>query len=177
MRFAHTTGSVAALLLLTLAPSSAAWAETVPFRVKLESTAHPTAVDSDGDGETALAIVGGGRSNLGPVSQESWIEFLPWDGATFCGPTHVQIAYRFAENSFRFGDGSRIFTSILTGSLCFDFTNGSSVSTARVAVIGGSGRFAGASGTLAFEGTSHDVEFPNGLSPFSAKFEGEITLP
>jgi hypothetical protein len=176
MRFVTWKRASAALLSLSmLGLTQAAFAETVRFRASLDATAHPTAVDSNGDGEVAYFGIWEGRSNLGPVSQEGLAEFLPWDGATFCGPTNVEVAYRFAEYALRFKDGSRLFTTLSSGTFCINYATGTYDSTLEVKVIGGTGRFAGATGTLGLQVSSQAV-FPDGLGVFTATYEGTINV-
>ena len=87
--------SRAALLGLScLLTANAAGAESRPFRGSFDSVAHPTAVDTNGDGQSGLFAVGEGRSTAGRATRQGWLEFLPWDGVTFCGPTHVLVGYR-----------------------------------------------------------------------------------
>jgi hypothetical protein len=59
------------LYLLPLGLAEATFAEDVGFRASLEATAHPSGVDSNGDGEPAYFGTWEGRSNLGPVKQEA----------------------------------------------------------------------------------------------------------
>lgn len=151
-------------------------AEEGHLRMSLEQVFHPTAVDTNGDGQTSHFFVSHGRSNLGPVTHEGWAEFLPFDGASFCGPTHVQLAYRFADGVFRFRDGSRLFTAFSSGALCFNFVDQTSHSQGTVQVIGGTGRFEGAQGELAYD-ISSVIAFASGFGATSSKWEGMITLP
>jgi hypothetical protein len=168
------TTSLISLLLGVMAETASA--ESVFVRATLEESFHPTAVDTNADGQTAGFGVGQGRSTLGPVSREGWVETFPWDGVTFCGPTHVQINYRFAESSFRFKDGSRVFAVFSSGALCLKYATGTFNANGEIAVIGGTGRFEGATGTLRFEASS-PIAFPNGLVVLSETFEGRLTLP
>jgi hypothetical protein len=168
--------TTALLSLLFVVVAGAASAESVLIRATLEESFHPTAVDTNADGQAAGFGVGQGRSTLGPVTREGWVETLPWDGVTFCGPTHVQINYRFAESSFRFKDGSRVFAVFSSGALCFNFATGTFTANGEIEVIGGTGRFQGATGTLRFEASS-PIAFPDGLVVLSETIEGRLTLP
>jgi hypothetical protein len=167
-----TIGSISLILFVM---AGAASAESVFFRGTLEESFHPTAIDSNADGESANFGVGQGRSTLGPITREGWVEVFPWDGATFCGPTHVQINYRFAESSFRFKDGSRVFAVFSSGTLCFNFATGTFTASGEIEVIGGTGRFEGATGTLRFEANA-PIAFPNGLTVLEETFEGRLTV-
>lgn len=178
MRFQNRKLAFVALLgVFGLALAESASARTARFRASFDATVHPTAVDSNGDGETAVFAIWRGRSNLGPAALDAWAEFLPWDGQTFCGPTDVQLVYRFVEYSLRVTDGSRLFLVLSSGSLCFDYEAGTFDSSLDVTVIGGTGRFEGATGTLSVHAVSPPAPFPNGLSVFSATLGGTLTLP
>lgn len=151
-------------------------AESKLYHARFTGSASPTGVDTNGDGEAATPGASQGRSNLGAFTTQSWDELLPWDGQTFCGPTHVQLQYRFFELLQTFADGSRLFSQLTSGTLCFDFTTGAAEADIDSEVVGGSGRFAGASGQLSTR-AQLDHAFPNGLAAFSGESRGTITLP
>jgi hypothetical protein len=176
MRFGtRKLGSTLWMTLVMLCSAELASAEGFRLRASLDSTFHETAVDTNDDGEGAFFVVSAGRSNAGPVTQEGWVEFFPFDGVTFCGPTHVQVTYRYADGVFRFKDGSRLFTTFASGALCFNFADGTAQAQGTVRVIGGSGRFEGATGELAFELTS--FTFPSGFGGLSITWEGTVLRP
>jgi hypothetical protein len=159
-----------------LLPATVTSAETIPFHAKLQETSHPTAIDTNSDANPAIFVLAEGKSNLGRTTRHGWVEVLPWDGATFCGPTHVLIDYRYGESVFRFLDGSQLFAHFKSGGLCFDFSAGSFAADGEIEIVGGTGRFEGASGILTFHAVSAH-SFPNGLGVLDESFEGSIRLP
>lgn len=155
--------SVISLLgLLAFGSAQTALAGDVRLRARIESTGHPTQVDPNGDGETGVFTVEHARTNLGPATSENWSKFLPWDGVSFCGPTHVLRVWRFLESSMLFEDGSRLFTVLKSGTLCVNYVAFTFEGSGELEVVGGTGRFAGATGTLSFEIRS-ELYFGNGL--------------
>ena len=162
---------------LALVPlGGAASTKSVFLRATLESSSHPTAVDTGSDGQTAVFVVAQGRSNLGPVSREGWVELLPFDGSSFCGPTNVQVQYRFAETALRFADGSRLLAVFSSGSLCANYATGAFEASGELLVVGGTGRLAGATGTLEFK-LSPGQSLPNGFAVFTETFQGTLAVP
>jgi hypothetical protein len=169
--------TLATLALLVLGFASAAHSEDIRIRGTFEATVHPTGLDSNGDGEGSFFVPSQGRTNFGAATREGWVEALPWDGATFCGPTHVQINYRFLESTLRVKDGSRLFMVLSSGALCFDYVNGSFAAAGESRVTGGTGRFAGATGTVSWEANTIAAGFSNGLGVLSETIEGTIRVP
>jgi hypothetical protein len=161
----------AALLLAT-----AASAETRPYRGAFDSVGFPGTFDANADGSAAVHGIGYGRSNLGPTTIDAWSELLPWDGSSFCGPTHLLLQFRFVDIKTRTRDGSRFFSSLDSGSACFDFTTGNYSFELEMNILGGMGRFAGATGRYTVSG-HREAPFANGMNANAGTTEGTITTP
>ena len=91
-----------------------------------------------------------GDGTLGPLTVRvlSTGMTAPQISTTCSGPTKVYFASKAGAAVFRFQDGG-LLTGILTGGGdCVDFAAGAALCTRIFQVIGGSGRFTNASGTL-----------------------------
>jgi hypothetical protein len=161
----------AALLLAT-----AASADTRPYTSVWDSVAFPGTFDANADGSAADHGIVHGRSNLGPLTSDVWSELLPWGGASFCGPTHLLLRFRFVDIKTRTSDGSRFFSSLDSGSACFDFTTGNFTFEIHMNIVGGVGRFAGATGQYTVLG-GREAPFTNGMNANAGTIEGTITTP
>lgn len=151
-------------------------AETRILRGHTVGTAHQPGADLNGDGELMTVVQSTGPSSVGRVTGEGTLEVHPWDGVSFCGPTHVLLRYRFVENAYQTADGSAYFGTLNNGTVCFDFSTAHYAITLVVDIVGGTGRFEGASGQVKFELHS-DKPFINAFSAWSGTFTGTITTP
>jgi hypothetical protein len=169
--------SCAALFcLITLFVAGIAGAETRSVNGAFAGSFHPTGVDSDADTNAGVALSSSGRTALGSATREGWVEVLPFDGVSFCGPTHVLLQYRFVDVVTRFADRSQIFSQLVSGALCFDFASGGFTASAEMQIVGGTGRFKGATGRYSFE-VRQDHGFASGLGAYSETNVGTLTLP
>lgn len=159
-----------------LALVASANAETRILRGQEVGTAHQPGADLNGDGELMTLARSTARSTVGRVTGEGTIELTPWDGVSFCGPTHVLLRYRYLENAYQTADGSAFFGTLNNGTVCFDFATAHYTITLVVDIVGGTGRFEGASGQVAIDAHS-DKPFINAFSAFSGTFTGTITTP
>jgi hypothetical protein len=167
---------VLALGLGALAVATVAAAETRPLRGSFAGTVHDSGLDLNDDGQVASVPESSGPSSVGSAVNKGVLELNPFDGASFCGPTHLALTYRYFEGSHQMPDGSAYFTTLRAGTVCFDFTTGHYTLELTVDIVGGRGRFSGASGFLTYQIHS-DKPALNGFSAFSGTFEGTLTTP
>jgi hypothetical protein len=165
-----------ALGLLLAAADARADGRSLRYRATFSGSDHPTETDTNADGEKARFAISQGRSSLGSFTTLNWGEVLPWDGSSFCSATEIQLQSRFFELTQTFSDGSRLFFELASGRVCVDVTTGAIAVELGLQVVGGSGRFAGASGQTTVEARV-DRSFPNGLGAFSGTSAGTIVVP
>ena len=139
---------VCALLLLFPANASAQ-----EIKGHFSGSGFISAFDSNDDGvASSVSELTGNFSQFDKFTARARDESFPWDGVSWCSPTEIQL------------DGS-------SNDLCFDITNGSMQRTFLNQIIGGTGRFAGASGYLG-ELIGQDLYTPLDVL-IGAVFEGE----
>jgi hypothetical protein len=159
-----------------MALATGAAAETRPLRGSFAGTGHDSGLDLNGDRQVASVPESTGPSSVGRSHNEGVLELNPFDGVSFCGPTHIVLSYRYFEGSHQMADGSAYFTSLRAGTVCFDFATANYTIDLTVDIVDGRGRFAGASGSLTYRIHS-DKPALNGFSAFSGTFEGVLTTP
>jgi len=164
------------LALVAASFATGAAAETRPLLGSFAGTTHDSGLDLNGDGQVASVPESTGQSSVGKIHNQGVVEFHPFDGVSFCGATHIALSYRYFEGSHQTADGSAFFTSLRTGTVCFDFATAHYTIDLTVDIVGGRGRFAGASGFLTYRIHS-DKPVLNGFSAFSGTFEGVLTTP
>jgi hypothetical protein len=124
--------------------------------------------------------------NLGKRTNQSVVERVP------TGPTQACPGGGFiidAQNGIGFGtatgtwpSGDQLYSQTVTSTLCFD-TAGRFTSTDTSRIVGGTGKFAGASGTVEQTGTGFIQYFDanadpaQGFGSFSGEFTGTLILP
>ncbi|MGE0823112.1 MAG: hypothetical protein AB7G75_09015 [Candidatus Binatia bacterium] len=124
--------------------------------------------------------------NLGKRTVQAVSEAVP-TGSTQACPGGVLIID--AQNRIGFGtstvtwpNGDQLYIQIVTSTQCFDIAGGFT-NTETVRVVGGTGKFAGASGTGEQTGTGFIQYFdanakpPQGFGSFSGVFQGTLILP
>lgn len=124
--------------------------------------------------------------NLGKRTNQSVVERVP-TGPTQACPGGVFIID--AQNGIGFGtgtgtwpDGDQLYSQIVRSTQCYD-TAGRFTVTETARIVGGTGKFAGASGTVEQTGTGFFQYFdpnakpPQGFGSFSGVFKGTLILP
>ena len=168
------------------------WAEAkdIPLKGTFAGTFLGTQMDlfplGNPDGVAAGWQTAEVTGNLGKRTNQSVIERVP-TGPTQACPGGVFIID--AQNGIGFGtgtgtwpNGDQIYSQIVTGTACFD-TAGRFTSTDTSRIAGGTGKFAGASGTVEQTGTGFIQYFDakanpaQGFGSFSGEFEGTLILP
>lgn len=175
---------VALLSLALLAPGSA---YSDPKKVRIWASgnsvsAAATDVDGNGTGYTSY-LKGGG--NLGPFTLTNAGDVAEWDGVSFCNfdpesglPDSVEIYYLANSSVLRTIGGDQLFLELNTSPpspYCVTFANTSATFELYADVVGGTGRFEGATGSIHFTGEVPQVL--QLLTPFEIKGEGTIDIP
>jgi hypothetical protein len=163
-------------------PGSAAGKE---IRFKSEySGSTVTRQDSNNDGiRSALGILTC-KSNLGRCTGQAVGEALPTGSGT-CPNGNGGLTYTLLPGSghgfTRFDKtGDMIFSEIVAETACYDLTTGILYKSGTSRVTGGTGRFAGATGTGTFEGTQWLLYIDGDGNAFAAQSgtgTGTIVLP
>lgn len=139
-----------ALLALTLAATLGATAAQA--RILSETVSGnfvDTAIDTNGDGVAAAHFVGEAKGSGGASYQGLHeVQFTP---TGLCDPGQVEgiiVAYSIVR---RFSNGDLLFSKLVDGSFCFDPATGKANVAVSAEIIGGTGRFAGATGSYEIE--------------------------
>lgn len=127
------------------------------------------------DGEGFITTVSG-RSNLGPVTSNSVGDVAEWDTVSFCGPNDLLFDYLAATSIIQLKNGDQIFAELDTAqpaNFCFNVLDASATFELTQLIVGGTGRFAGASGSLRTEGVSQGLA---GQTALTYETKGKIVL-
>ena len=160
-----TANTIALILLIGALSASNALAEDrmreIPIKLDAVQTQFRTSQDINGDGEVAYQLTSHYKGAPGRAESTGLSEVgMPIDPsvcpANFLAPYALPILV--LEDALVFQDLSTLYISG-TGLLCFDFATFTGEITADFDVVGGTGRFAGASGQI-------HAEFPEIYSPF-----------
>lgn len=180
----------AALGCLLVAGMGQVEAKEIPIKGKFAGTFLGTRMDlfplGNPDGVAAGWSTAEVTGNPGKRTSQSVSEAVP-TGSTQACPGGVSIID--AQNGIGFGtstatwpNGDQIYTQIVTRTQCYD-TVGRFTSTDTGRIVGGAGKFAGASGTFEqsssgfFQYLDANANPAQGFGSFSGKIEGTITLP
>jgi hypothetical protein len=147
-----TVGLIAAC---SLATTIAQAEERLPFQATFSGTLVSTQFDTDGDGAPANFNVLEGNSNLGAFSLQVLDESVRAEPAT-CpnGQAGFSVTLVAGSSVFRFRrTGDLLFVRPTSQTTCFDPSSGVSFFRAATGdIIGGTGRFTEAAGTMEAEG-------------------------
>jgi len=176
------TSTLALLLSLEALSASNALAaggmSKIPIKLDVVQTQFRTSQDVNGDGEVAYQLTSHYKGAPGRAGSTGFSEVgEPLDPslcpASFVAPYALPILIQ--EDALVFQDLSTLYISG-TGLLCFDFATFTGEITVDFDVVGGAGRFAGASGQI-------HAEFPEIYSPFVqysvviGHLEGTVYVP
>ena len=152
--------------------------------LKLNGSGASTAVVT-GDPDTGEPLVDRGLSNavstgsLGKTHTSGRSKLGDWDSSTFCeyapGVIGVLLVYESATNIDTAANGDQLFRRMSASpdsTLCFDFIDLRFTFTIYTDIVGGTGRFAGASGTAVTTGSGSNID--DGHSAFQFSLEGEL---
>ncbi|SRR5712692_336806 len=161
-------------------------AEQIPFNGNFAGTFLSSRIDRNDDGVPAGWQTGVTKGTLGNRIFQGVSEFVRTDPTTEC-PRGVfiidaQNGQGFGTFTETFPNGDQYYARILTSTLCSDGVGGFTGST-TLSIVGGTGKFAGASGNIensfagfyqAFDANANPVQ---GFGSFSGEFEGTLILP
>jgi hypothetical protein len=150
--------------------------ESLPFRATFGGTIVKTQFDTDGDGAPANLNILEGNSNLGQFSLQVLDESVRSDPVT-CpnGRAGFSVLLVAGSSVFRFRrTGDLLFVRPTSQTTCFDPSTGVSFFQAALGeIMGGTGRFAHATGTLEGEGMAR-VLLTDPAGNFFAEQHGTI---
>lgn len=144
-----------------------------------------TAVDSDQDpfGLKLSLSMAHAKGSFGPVSAYITSEFA-FDPTIECPTGYLPLRLFQSTTITNFADGDQLFGSVYDGEMCLDLDPYTGMGTgyyfgdADGEYIGGTGRFAGATGSFHSEYTGYNLE--PGLTGFRSiegTIEGTVILP
>ena len=162
------------LLSVGLLVSGPAQARDVRADASFSGTEHPTQIDTNGDMTYASAGVFEVQGVHGKAVTHTITEFTEfmWYGAPGCDVRALLVSQEFVEI---LKDGSMIFFRATDGYACVDLTTGEGNGEASGIVIGGTGKFEGATGH--WEMTFKPHTLPSGLNAITGSIMGTIELP
>ena len=162
------------MVCASLILSAAAQAGEIKLNQQYSGNSLPTMVDTNGDGRTASDgnfYVRGGPGRATVDSFNEFTNFAPYfvDG---CDLQAGLVAQTYVAT---FQDGSMLFYQATEGTLCLNLATFVIDFEAKGVITGGTGRFAGASGTWVNvgKGFSAGVE----MNAFEGTIKGTIVVP
>jgi hypothetical protein len=125
-----------------------------------------------------------GQGTLGPVVLTTAGDLIAYDNVSApCdfdeqgNPIAIPLEYLGASSVIRTRRGDQLYTeqaSSPPSTICFNFLTGSLTYELYVDVVGGTGRFAGAMGTLVTRGSGQQLR---SVGPFDGYTEGTLLFP
>ncbi len=174
----------AALGFLLVAGLGRVEAKQIPFKGNFAGTSLHSRIDRNDDGLPASWSTGVTTGTLGKRIFQSLYEVVP-TGPTAACPGGVFIIN--AQNGFgtfteTFPNGDQYYARVLTFTSCSDSVGGYTGST-TISIVGGTGKFAGASGNVEnsfagfYQAFDANAVPRQGFGPFSGAFTGTLILP
>ena len=162
------------LICAGLILSAAAQADGIKLNQRYTGNGLPTMVDTNGDGVTAAHGNFYVRWAPGRATVDSFNEFTSFtpyfvDG---CDLRAGLVAQTYVET---FEDGSMLFYQATEGFLCLSLSTFVIDSEISGLITGGTGRFAGASGTWVNVGKGYSAGV--GMNVFEGTLKGSIEVP
>ncbi len=161
-------------------------AKEIPFKGKFAGTFLTTRIDRNDDGVPASWSTGVTTGNLGKRIFQALYEWVPTGPTAECpGGVFIidaQNGKGFGTFTETFPNGDQYYARALTSTLCSDGVGGPT-SSATISIVGGTGKFAGASGNVEnssasfFQAFDANANPPQGFGSFSGEFEGTLILP
>jgi hypothetical protein len=161
-------------------------AKEIPNNGNFAGTFLGTRIDRNDDGVAANWQTGVTTGNLGKRIFQVVSEFVRTDPTAAC-PGGVFIidaptGKGFGTFTETFPNGDQYYARILTSTSCSDGVGGFTGST-TISIVGGIGKFAGASGNIEnnnagfFQAFDANANPAQGFGSFSGEFEGTLILP
>jgi hypothetical protein len=151
----------AAMALIFTLGVAGVFAEERPVKMRFSGSFIPTSIVMQPDSITDEELLAGNGALGSFTFRKLRTDLLaPHPSAACSGPSQVNIPVVAGGGVFRFEDGS-LLTVVISeeGALCIDFDAAVANLTESYQITGGTGRFKGASGTLALRATVRPVLF------------------
>lgn len=174
----------AALGCLLVAGLGRVEARQIPNNGKFAGTSLHSRIDRNDDGVPANWSTGVTKGNLGKRIFQSLYESVSTGPTVACPGGLFIIDAQNGTGTFTetFPNGDQYYARVLTLTSCSDGVGGYTGST-TISIVGGTGRFAGASGNIEnsftgfFQAFDANAVPPQGFGSASGEFEGTIMLP
>jgi hypothetical protein len=146
-------------------------------------TAVANEIDADDDGRTGYTATFQGRGPFGNHMARVHVEFAPWDGMSFCDPTSILLHLTVWTGAVTYGNGDQIYLELTDGTSCVNFVDGSSIEEVNLNITGGTGRFDGATGSVAASTRGQQLlgdpepDARTAISAFSGTYVQDIDFP
>lgn len=172
-----------AFVLVTVLTAGAE-AKTINFTGTGSGSALSTEIDTNNDGQKASLSTGGGKtSQFSSFTSQVLIEYAV-TGPTTCN-SHAGVGLALVPGTghgvLRFGNGDLLVLDYTDSTGCFDSVENVSFLSSTADIVGGTGRFANATGSLNSTATSIRLFVqPSANRSFQAvtsEFSVELTLP
>lgn len=149
-----------------------------PERISTFSGWTLEGIDTDGDLVRGRHFHSAGRGPLGSFTSGGFSELDVPDGV-FCGTDKVSIPYKTSSSVVRYDrDGSLLFSKLMSGAVCVDpLDNFSFTFVIEREITGGTGRFAGATGTLSIEGAGARAGDDSEAIGYEGTSTGTVIVP
>jgi hypothetical protein len=161
-------------------------AKEIPLKGKIAGTFLHSRIDRNDDGLPASWQTGVVTGKPGNRPYQGVFEFVRTDPTAECpGGVFIidaQNGQGFGVWTETFSNGDQLYGRVLTLTLCSDGVGGS-ISSSALSYVGGTGKFAGASGnvensvTSLFQAVDTNANPFQGFGSFSGKFTGTLILP
>lgn len=176
----------AAIGILLIAGMGRVEAKDIRFTGKFAGTSLHSRIDRNDDGLPANWSTGVTTGTLGKRIFQSLYESVPTGPTTACpgGVFIIDAQNGQGSGTFTqtFPNGDQIYSRVLTFTSCSDSVGGYS-GTTTISIVGGTGKFAGASGNVEnsfvgfFQAVDANANPFQGFGSFSGEFEGTLILP
>ncbi len=167
-----------AVLLILSFMSAITYAGERPISMRWNGTVVDTAIDLNGDGFLANVIDAQAKGSFGARSLDIFTEFAL---AGICDekPNVLYVSMWYSKPVTTFANGDLLWGSVTNGWMCMDITTGDFTGEAEGLYEGGTGRFAGATGSFVapFSGKSLTIsELGINFGPVAGRLEGTVVL-
>jgi len=125
-------------------------AATIEFKESVSGSFLDTVIDANGDGLPANQVLAGGKGTFGPSSINGLAE-AEIDPAADCGPGSLGTRFVAMSLVHRFKNGDLLYSLLSEGGGCLDLATFVASGAITMTVIGGTGRFEGATGEYVFD--------------------------
>jgi hypothetical protein len=155
-------------------------AKEILFKEQVSGRIVSNPIDINSDGLPASTGIYEGKSTRGLVTVHAFNETMPVVSSSHCPPGTMELLLD-VRNIRRFANGDMLFTKSTEYSfVCADLTTGKFSFESKLNIIGGTGRYDGATGTIFSTGSGIALVLdPNTLMNFSAitmKSKGKLML-